>query len=80
MQKIEDKAEKGTISTKDIKDIVPDSQNVNGRQQAKIEKFLKQINVTTNAFKKVEVILKDGGCMQKRLLENQTLIRGASLF
>jgi len=24
--------------------------------------------------------LKDGGCMQKRLLENQTLIRGASLF
>ena len=33
--KIEDKAEKGTISTKDIKDIVPDSQNVNGRQQEK---------------------------------------------
>lgn len=52
VQKIEDKAEKGTISTKDIKDIVPDSQNVNGRQQAKIEKFLKQINVTTNAFKR----------------------------
>ncbi|MBN4909385.1 hypothetical protein IDG46_05300 [Staphylococcus sp. EG-SA-13] len=24
--------------------------------------------------------MKDGGCMQKRLLENQTLIRGASLF
>lgn len=48
VQKIEDKAEKGTISTKDI---VPDSQNVNGRQQAKIEKFLKQINVKTNAFK-----------------------------
>lgn len=52
VQKIEDKAEKGTISTKDIKDIVPDSQNVNGRQQAKIEKFLKQINVKTNAFKR----------------------------
>lgn len=52
MQKIEDKAEKGTISTKDIKDIVPDSQNVNGRQQEKIEKFLKQINVKTNAFKR----------------------------
>lgn len=52
VKKIEDKAEKGTISTKDIKDIVPDSQNVNGRQQAKIEKFLKQINVKTNAFKR----------------------------
>lgn len=52
VQKIEDKAEKGTISTKDIKDIVPDSQNVNGRQQEKIEKFLKQINVKTNAFKR----------------------------
>ena len=52
VQKIEDKAEKGTISTKDIKDIVPDSQNVNGRHQAKIEKFLKQINVKTNAFKR----------------------------
>ncbi|MDO0950770.1 NDxxF motif lipoprotein [Mammaliicoccus sciuri] len=52
VQKIEDKAEKGTISTKDIKDIVPDSQNVNGRQQAKIEKFLKQINVKANAFKR----------------------------
>lgn len=24
--------------------------------------------------------MKGGGCMQKRLLENQTLIRGASLF
>ncbi|MCY1049231.1 NDxxF motif lipoprotein [Mammaliicoccus sciuri] len=43
---------KGTISTKGIKDIVPYSQNVNGRQQAKIEKFLKQINVKTNAFKR----------------------------
>lgn len=52
VKKIEDKAEKGTISTKDIKDIVPDSQNVNGIQQAKIEKFLKQINVKTNAFKR----------------------------
>lgn len=52
VQKIEDKAEKATISTKDIKDIVPDSQNVNGREQAKIEKFLKQINVKTNAFKR----------------------------
>lgn len=50
VQKLEDETESGLISTKEIKGIVADGSKVNGKQQAKIERFLKKINVKTNAF------------------------------
>ncbi|WP_323703813.1 NDxxF motif lipoprotein [Mammaliicoccus sp. Dog046] len=52
VQKIQGQSEKGKIPTKEIKDLHVDTSKVNGREQAKIEKFLKQIKVKTNAFKK----------------------------
>ncbi|OOV76475.1 NDxxF motif lipoprotein [Mammaliicoccus fleurettii] len=50
VQEIEKETKNGSISTKEIKDIMPEKSKLNGRQQAKIEKFLKKINVKTNAF------------------------------
>ena len=50
VQKLEDETESGLISTKEIKGIVADGSKVNGKKQAKIERFLKKINVKTNAF------------------------------
>lgn len=50
VQEIENETKNVPISIKEIKDIMPEKSKVNGRQQDKIEKFLKKINVKTNAF------------------------------
>src|SRR5699024_10834439 len=41
IQQMEKKANDGEISIKEVKDIIPDSNKVNGKQQEKIEKFRK---------------------------------------
>lgn len=38
---MEKKANDGEISIKEVKDTIPDSNKVNGKQQEKIEKFRK---------------------------------------
>lgn len=38
---MEKKANDGEISIKEVKDIIPDSNKVNGKQQEEIEKFRK---------------------------------------
>lgn len=49
---MEKKANDGEIPIKEVKDIIPDSNKVNGKQQQKIEKFLKSIDIKTKAFER----------------------------
>lgn len=52
IQQLEKKANDGEIPFKEVKDIIPDSNKVNGKQQEKIEKFLKSIDIKTKAFER----------------------------
>src|SRR5699024_6568439 len=52
IQQMEKKANDGEIPIKEVKDIIPDSNKVNGKQQQKIEKFLKSIDIKTKAFER----------------------------
>src|SRR5699024_12837967 len=52
IQQLEKKANDGEIPFKEVKDIIPDSNKVSGKQQQKIEKFLKSIDIKTKAFER----------------------------
>ena len=52
IQQLEKKANDGEIPIKEVKDIIPDSNKVSGKQQQKIEKFLKSIDIKTKAFER----------------------------
>lgn len=52
IQQMEKKANDGEIPIKEVKDIIPDSNKVSGKQQQKIEKFLKSIDIKTKAFER----------------------------
>lgn len=52
IQQTEKKANDGEIPIKEVKDIIPDSNKVSGKQQQKIEKFLKSIDIKTKAFER----------------------------
>lgn len=51
-QAINKSTDQKKVSTKNIDEIKDDSKKVNGKEQAKIEKFLKDKNIKTKAFKK----------------------------